>query len=155
MEHVGSIAAALLWVAVALAAAAAWTDWRRREIPHWVTVGLLAVWGLAAAFARPALGSTIMAGLVCGALGLALGAAFYAFGWLGGGDGKLMAVLALWLGPYEAGFALLAAAALLLLLLVAARRRGSRMRRRGIPFACALAPPSAALLAARAMALGG
>ena len=149
------MASALLWSVVALVGAAAWTDWRRRDIPHWTTVGPLAVWAVAAAWARPALGGTVAVSLVCGAVGLALGALFYVFGWLGGGDGKLLAVLALWLGPYDVAFALPAAAALLLVLLIVARSEGSDMRRRGIPVACALAPPAAALLAARALAVDG
>lgn len=146
------LATAVLWSVVALAAMTAWTDWRRREIPHWTTAGLLAVWAVAAAWVRPALGGPVVAGLVCGSVGLALGVALYAFGWLGGGDGKLLAVLALWLGPYDVGFALLAAAALLFLLLIVARTGRGAMRCRGIPVACALAPPAVALLAARAMA---
>lgn len=146
---------ATLWTAIAMIAVAAWTDARRREIPHWATGGLLAVWGVAAALARPALGGTVAAALICGVIGLGLGVLFYAFGWLGGGDGKLLAVLGLWLGPRDVGFVLLAGAGLLLLFYVAAQRNAGGMRRRGIPFACAVAPPAAVLLATRAFDLNG
>ena len=145
---------AALWTAAVLAAVAAWTDWRRREIPHWAIGALLAAWGVAALAARPALGASVAACLVCGAAGLGLGAALYACGWLGGGDAKLLGALALWLGPWEVGFALLAAA-VLLAFLVAGTRLGGDLRARGIPFACAAAPPAAALLAARAVGLNG
>lgn len=151
----GMMASATLWTAIALVAVAMWTDARRREIPHWATGGLLAAWGVAAALARPALGGTVVAALICGAVGLGLGALCYAFGWLGGGDGKLLAALGLWLGPGDMGFALLAGAGLLLLLYVAARSGAGGMRQRGIPFACAVAPPAAVLLATRALDLNG
>ena len=62
-----------------------------------------------------------------------------------------LAAVALWLGPSDVGFGLLAAAALLLPMCVAARRRPSGSLRDGIPFACALAPPAAILLVARAI----
>ena len=145
---------AALWTATVLVAVTAWTDWRRREIPHWVTGALVTVWGVAALAARPALGASVAAGLVCGTVGLALGAALYACGWLGGGDAKLLGALALWLGPWEVGFALLGTA-VLLAFLVAVARRGGDLRERGIPFACACAPPAAVLLAARAVDLNG
>ena len=145
---------AALWTAALLVAVTAWTDWRRREIPHWTTGALVAVWGVAALAARPALGTSVAVGLVCGVVGLAFGAVLYACGWLGGGDAKLLGALALWLGPWEVGFALLATAVLLVLLVAMARRSGD-LKERGIPFACACAPPAAVLLAARAVGLNG
>lgn len=92
-----------------------------------------------------------MGGLLCGAAGLGAGLALYACGLLGGGDGKLLAVLGLWLGAPDYGYALLAGAGLLALLMVLARADARHsFRCRGIPCACALAPPAAVLLAARA-----
>ena len=152
----GWFAAGILWTAVVVVLSTAWTDWRCREIPHWALVFLVAGW-FVAAFALPqCLGGAIGGALLCGATGLAVGLALYAFGLLGGGDGKLLAVLGLWLGARDFGFALLAGAGLLALLLVAARADpGHSFHCRGIPCACALAPPAAVLLAARAVGLSG
>ena len=87
--------------AVALALAAAWTDWRRREVPHWTVAGLLGAWLLAVVLAPEALGFDPWAGLLCGGVGLVTGLVCHGFGWLGGGDAKLLGVLALWLGPRD------------------------------------------------------
>ncbi|MYF27266.1 MAG: hypothetical protein F4169_00065 [Gammaproteobacteria bacterium] len=152
----GWLALGVLWTATAIMLVAAWTDWHRREIPHWTLLVLVAGWTLVAVALPQGLGGTIAAGLVCGAAGLAVGVALYSFGLLGGGDGKLLAVLGLWLGVPDFGFALLAGAGLLALFLVVARAdAGHSFRRRGIPCACALAPPGAVLLAARAVGLSG
>lgn len=140
-------AVAALGACAALVAASAWTDWRRREIPHAFLIAMLALWVLAAFAAPGALGAAPLAGLVCGGVALLLGYAMYAFGAFGGGDGKLLAAAALWLGPGDIGLALLGAAALLLAFRVRAFAAGAgALRSRGIPFACALAPPTAALL---------
>ena len=144
---------AALLGSVLLASVAVWTDLKRREIPHWVPVGLFLLW-LAAALLEPqALNATLLAGLACGGGGLVLGFALHALGWLGGGDGKLLAALALWLGPEDLGPALLTAGLLGLLLVLAAwTRRSGELRQRGIPCALAIAPPAATLLAARVVA---
>ena len=136
-----------------LALAAVWTDLARREIPHWVPAGAALLW-LAAAWLEPqALHAAPLASLACGAAGLALGFLLHALGWLGGGDGKLLAVLALWLGPWDLGLALIATGALgLLLALAALARPKGTLRQRGLPCALALSPPAATLLAARALA---
>ena len=62
-------------------------------------------------------------------------------------------MLALWLGPVDAAFAALGASVLLLGLLSSAAVGGPARRRRGVPLACALAPPAAVLIAARAWSL--
>ena len=137
---------------VALAVASVWTDVRRREIPHWLVGGIVAFWAVAAVFDREALGGTLLASILCGVAMLAVGFVLHAFGWLGGGDGKLLAALALWLGPADAGWALMATGAIGLLLTLAAWFRNRDWRLRGIPYAIAIAPPASALLAMRAMA---
>ena len=142
---------AVLCAAVGLATLTAWTDWRRRVVPNWTVLALVGLWGLSAFLAPWALAAPPLAGLACGCVGLAAGLAFHALGWLGGGDGKLLAAVALWLGPAEVGFGLIAAAALLVPMFVTARWRQAGGLRDGIPFACALAPPAAVLLAARAI----
>ena len=143
-----------LCVAAVLALFTLYTDGRRREIPHWLVLALALIWLPVAWLAPAALAASPWAALGCGIAGLAVGFALHALGWLGGGDGKLLAVLALWLGPRDLGPWLLAAALLGLLLITPALiGRGAGFRSRGIPFAWALAPPAAALLLARAAAL--
>ena len=118
--------------------------------------GLVALWPITVWLAPEVLGARPWAALVCGAGGLAAGYGFHALGWLGGGDGKLLAALALWLGPKDLGLWLLATAALgLLLALLALARPAGDFRTRGIPFAWAMVPPAATLLIARAAALSG
>lgn len=146
-------AMALLVCAAALAFVAVWTDVKRREIPHWLLGGLACLWLGAALFAPAAVGGEPLAGLVCGASALLLGFVLYALGWLGGGDGKLLAVLAMWLGPADVGLALLATSALGLLLTVCTLvYREGDWRQRGVPYGLAISPPAATLLVARAVA---
>ena len=145
------LGAVVLAAGAALSMAAAWTDWRRREVPHWIVGGLVAGW-LAVAGASPGvLGAPPLHGVVFAACALAAGFVTHAAGWVGAGDAKLLAALALWLGPAAAGFVLTACAGLLLLFVLAARtERGTVLRTRGIPVACALAPPAALVMATRA-----
>lgn len=139
----------------ALALVAMYTDWRGREIPHRLTIAFVLLWTAAAWLAPAAVGDEPWGALACGAVALLAGYGFHSLGWLGGGDGKLLAALALWLGPGNLGLWLLATAALGLVLVVLAfaRRRGD-FRARGIPFAWAMAPPAVVLLMARAAELG-
>ena len=148
MSWLGTLA---LGAAAALTTLTAWTDWRRREVPNWALLALVGLWGFSALTAPWALGAPPLAGLACGCVGLCTGLAFHALGWLGGGDGKLLAATALWLGPGDVGFGLLAAAVLLAFMCVVASRRPAGGLRDSIPVACALAPPVAVLLAARAI----
>ena len=143
---------AVLGCAVALCLAAAWTDIMRREVPHWLIAGLAGLWGLAAVVAPESLGASPWVSLMYGGAALALGFALHALGWLGGGDGKLLAALALRLGPADAGVGLLASGIVgALLILPALLPSASEYRRRGIPCAVALAPPAATLLTVRAV----
>ena len=148
------LASVLLSCCVLLSLVAIWTDVRRREVPHLVTVAIVALW-IAAVFTAPeALAGDPLMGIACGAAVLAVGFCLHALGWLGGGDGKLLAALAMWLGPADLGLALLATGLFgLLLALPALLWRSTLFRDRGIPYACAIAPPAAAILAARAVAV--
>ena len=139
-----------LWGAVAFAIAAGVADWQRREVPHWTVVGIGCCWLFALPFAPETLGFDPWCGLLYGVGGLAIGLVCFGLGWLGAGDGKLLAVLGLWLGPEDSPFALLATAGIGLMLIVTARLapRGD-LRHRGIPLACAIVPPAGILLAAR------
>ena len=145
-------------VITAVAAVALWSDWCRRTVPHWVVATLLALWLVACVFApgSPALdaGGSIVASALCGAGALLAGFALHAFGWLGAGDGKLLAVMALWLGPGDLPLAFFGTVAIgLVLLAVAWARPDGEFRTRGIPFAWAIVPPSATVLLARAAAV--
>ena len=146
-----------LWAVAALTAAAAWTDWRWRRVPHWMLAASLAVWVVTAMLVPAAIGGAPLASLICGGICLVIGFGIYSAGWFGAGDGKLLGVLGLWLGPKDLGFALLAGSALLFLawLAAVAGPEDGSFRRRGIPVACALAPPAAVLLAVRAVGLSG
>lgn len=86
--------------ALALFAVSAVSDLRERRIPNLLTLSLALVglarigWGLAAGAPAPALA----ADLAVGAAVFALATVGFGFGLLGGGDVKLMAAGALWLG---------------------------------------------------------
>lgn len=79
-----------------LALAAGW-DLASYTIPNWLPAALVAAFAvfLLAAGMTPA-----MAGwhLLAGFLGLAIGFTLFALGYIGGGDAKLFAAVALWLG---------------------------------------------------------
>jgi prepilin peptidase CpaA len=86
----------LIALPLLLGAAGAW-DLASFTIPNFLNSALLALFVLFAAatgLGLPAIGWHLLAGLV----GLALGFALFAFGFVGGGDAKLFAVTALWLG---------------------------------------------------------
>jgi prepilin peptidase CpaA len=90
-------------------------------IPNWVSLALAAAF-FPAALAVGAAPSAIGVHAAVGAAGLVVGMGMFAAGWIGGGDAKLFAASALWLGwPAAAPFALymgLAGGALALALLV-------------------------------------
>ena len=86
----------LIALPVLLAAAGAW-DLASFTIPNFLTATLLAVFAifaLSAGLGLHAIGWHLLAGLA----GLLVGFALFAFGYIGGGDAKLFAVTALWLG---------------------------------------------------------
>jgi prepilin peptidase CpaA len=108
----------------ALLIVAALRDATSMTIPNWISIAL------AAAFAPAALaaGLGVAEALAClgvGIAALAIGVALFALRWIGGGDAKLLAAAALWLGlPGIASFLLwtaLAGGALALVLLSARR----------------------------------
>jgi prepilin peptidase CpaA len=79
-----------------LAVAAGW-DLASYTIPNFLSIaliGLFAVFAVAAGLTVPAIGWHLLAG----AAGLAVGFTLFALGWIGGGDAKLFAAVALWLG---------------------------------------------------------
>ena len=80
-----------------LMAYAAASDLLSMRIPNWLTVAVAAAFAvIALAFHMPA--GAIGFNYACGLAVLAGGFALFAFGWIGGGDAKLAAGIAVWLG---------------------------------------------------------
>jgi prepilin peptidase CpaA len=82
-----------------LAVAAGW-DLASFTIPNRLTLALVAAFILFALTLRVApafFGLHLLAGMI----GLAIGFALFALGYIGGGDAKLYAAVALWLGPHD------------------------------------------------------
>jgi prepilin peptidase CpaA len=100
------LAAALVLCFPALILTAAVSDATTFTIPNWIPLTLLALFpvaGLAVGVPLPTMGMH----LAVGAAALALGAGMFAMKWMGGGDAKLIAAAALWLGlPALPGFLL-------------------------------------------------
>ena len=89
--------ALILFVVPALLAMCAGWDLASYTIPNFLPAALLAVFvlfALVAGMPPSGIGSHALAGLA----GLAIGFALFAFGLIGGGDAKLFATIALWLG---------------------------------------------------------
>lgn len=87
----------LLLIFPALVIVAALKDVTSYTIPNWISLGLIAAFVPAAAVSGaslPVIGLCLATGL--GALLLGMG--MFAAGWIGGGDAKLFAAAALWLG---------------------------------------------------------
>jgi len=90
------IAAAVFFFPAAMALAAS-MDVVTMTIPNRVCAALaIGYFILALALGLPA--QTILVNLTCGAAVLAATFAMFSFGWIGGGDAKLAAAIALWLG---------------------------------------------------------
>jgi len=80
-----------------LMAYAAASDLLSMRLPNWLTFAVAASFAaLALLFGMPL--ETIGANYLCGLAVLAGGFALFAFGWIGGGDAKLAAGIAAWLG---------------------------------------------------------
>jgi prepilin peptidase CpaA len=94
----------ILFVFVVLMFFAALTDLTRYTIPNWLSASvalLFPVAAVVAGFGWGEWGNHLLAGLI----GLLLGMALFAPGWIGGGDAKLFAAASLWFGwPGATGF---------------------------------------------------
>jgi len=91
----GSVIFFLFPLAMAYAAA---SDLFTYTIANWISLALLAGFAVAAAILGLPL-ADLGYHLLAGAGVLAAGFALFAIGWIGGGDAKLTAATALWLGP--------------------------------------------------------
>jgi len=102
---------AVFWILPAAFLVAAFLDITRYTIPNWLTAGIALAFPLVALWAGlPPM--VILVHLGVGIFALGLGMMFFALGWLGGGDAKLVAGAALWAGPTAVwAFALTAALA--------------------------------------------
>jgi prepilin peptidase CpaA len=98
-------------VFAALVIVAAVKDLATFTIPNWISLALCAGFvGTALAAGEPL--ATMGLALATAAGVLVLGVVGFALGWIGGGDAKLMAAAALWIGPAGLlGFALFTALA--------------------------------------------
>ena len=139
------------------AALAAISDARTRRIPNVLVAAMALASAPAIALAGPGIAAA-PAHAAAGALALALGWALFSLGVLGGGDGKLIAASACWLGPaampeFLALTALLGAALALGMIAMGARRIASSHpaapRRNELPYALAIAPASLAAMLLR------
>lgn len=75
---------------------ACYTDYTEMKIPNWVSLAMIAGFFLTLPITWTGL-SGLGDHLLLFFIFFALGFATFAFGWLGGGDAKLMAAIALWL----------------------------------------------------------
>lgn len=88
----------MLWILLLLVIVATIWDFRTREVPDWIPLGILAWACLATAIG---LSKVTWIGLMAGALlGIGLGAAVFYLGGLGGGDVKLLAAIGATVGPW-------------------------------------------------------
>ena len=144
---------ALLLVCCVLFGVAIVSDLAGRWIPDSVPLALLLLFALYAVTASHM--APVWTHIAIGAVLLLLGFALFAFGGLGGGDGKLMAVAGLWVGPYDMEFFLVGLGLLSLCLALFALLPFDMTRRlrSNLPFAVAIAPPAIVLLTLRAFSI--
>ena len=122
-------------------------DQRSRRIPNAVPLALAALFVAQAILGS--LPSEWWGHVAVGGAFLAVGFLFYLAGGFGAGDGKLAAAAGLWVGPDPLGLFLLAMAACAIALALVGAVAGRRFRRRGLPFAWAIAPPAIFVLISR------
>ena len=144
---------ALLLVCCVLFGVAIVSDLAGRWIPDSVPLALLILFILYSVTASHM--APVWTHLATGAALLLLGFALFALGGLGGGDGKLMAVAGLWVGPYDMEFFLVGLGLLSLCLALFALLPFDMIRRlrSNLPFAIAIAPPAIVLLTLRAFSI--
>ena len=144
---------ALLSVCCVLFGAAIVSDLVGRWIPDSIPLGLLLLFALYALTGSHL--ASVWTHIAIGAVLLLVGFSLFSFGGLGGGDGKLMAVAGLWVGPHDLTFFLIGLGLLSLCLALFALLPFDRTRRlrANLPFAVAIAPPAIVLLALRAFSV--
>ena len=141
------------WGACALLAATVACDVRSRRIPNAIPLALLGLFAAYAALGNLAHASALWAHLATGTALLAAGFALHLTGRFGAGDGKLLAVCGLWLGPADLGpflFGMALCAFALSGFALLPFEKARRMRSE-LPFAVAIAPPAALVLLGRTL----
>lgn len=123
-----ALAPLLIAVFPLLVITAALKDVTSFTIPNWLTVSLVVAFYPAALVAGASL-ATIGVCTLVGAVALLVGMGMFAMGWMGGGDAKLLAGCALWMGwPTVLPFLLAAALAGGALALVLMQMRSELLR---------------------------
>ena len=151
------LAAVLALAFPLLVLTAAFRDAISFTIPNWISLALLALFPVAALAGGLPLPATGLH-LAVGAGALAAGMAMFALRWAGGGDAKLFAVIALWLGwPALLTFVVwtaLAGGALAFGLLALRSARARPLILIGPPWMARLAEPGAGVPYGLALAAG-
>lgn len=142
-----------LGIASALLLAAAMCDGSSYVIPNGICLALAALFPVYAAFA----GLPWVGNLAAGATLFAVAVALFAFGWVGGGDAKLLGACGLWIAPIDLPLFLtvmLATGALLATALLIRRRlakpagaSGPAAAEARVPYGIAIAAGGLAVLA--------
>ena len=145
----------VLLACCALFSAALVSDLTRRWIPDSVPLGLVGLFVLHALVTDTHAMAPLWTHVLTGAVLLGVGFGLFMSGGLGGGDGKLLAAVGLWIGPYDialflVGMGLLSLGLALFGLLPFELTRGLRSN---LPFAVAIAPPAIVLLTLRAFSV--
>jgi prepilin peptidase CpaA len=86
-----------LWIFAGLLLYAAWSDFKKYIIPNRIPLCLFALYPAYVMTAGPVVDWPLALGIAAGTL--AVGLIFFAAGWMGGGDVKLISATALWAGP--------------------------------------------------------
>ena len=146
----------IVWVACGLFAAGMVSDLRTRRIPNAIPLALLGLFAVYAATGAAGPPEGLWVHVAIGAVLLAAGFAIYLSGRFGAGDGKLIAIAGLWIGPADLSLFLLGlgACALALSLFALLPFEITRRLRSDLPFAVAIAPPAMAVMIPRALSHG-
>lgn len=89
---------AVLLVFPALMAYAAASDLLTMTIPNWISIALVSAFLVMSCILGVGWYDVLVGHLSCGAVVLALGFVCFAAGWIGGGDAKVAAAIAIWMG---------------------------------------------------------
>lgn len=150
------MAGVIVWIACGLFAAGMVSDLCTRRIPNAIPIALLGLFAVYAAAGAAGPPAGLWVHVAIGAVLLAAGFALYLSGRFGAGDGKLIAIAGLWIGPADLSLFLLGlgVCALALSLFALLPFENTRRLRSDLPFAVAIAPPAMAVMIPRALSHG-
>lgn len=141
-------------LACALLSMLALSDLRRRRLPN-AMVASFAVLYFAHAWLAPEARTGLALHVATGTAALALAAALFRFGWLGGGDAKLFGAVFLWSGPAHASTVFFIVSMFGLMLALAQIVLGRFQRDDAAPLALAWLAPARGVPYGVALAAGG